>query len=46
MEEDYLATAYRAIAERDGSLDAYLENRLDVTPALRARLRERLIERP
>lgn len=46
VEEDYLATAYRAIAERDGSLDAYLENRLGVTPALRDRLRERLIERP
>lgn len=46
VEKDYLATAYRAIAERDGSLDAYLENRLGVTPALRARLRERLIERP
>jgi protein tyrosine/serine phosphatase len=43
VEEAYLRTAYQAIAESDGSLDAYLENRLGVTPALKARLRERLV---
>lgn len=44
VEEAYLRTAYEGIAAADGSLDAYLENRLGVTPALKARLRERLIE--
>ena len=44
VEEAYLRTAYQAIAAADGSLDAYIETRLGVTPALKARLRERLIE--
>ncbi len=45
VEEAYLRTAYAAIAREDGSLDAYLERRLGVTPALKARLRERLVAR-
>jgi protein tyrosine/serine phosphatase len=40
----YLETAFAAIADRHGGLDAYLEQALGVTPALRAALAERLLE--
>ncbi len=45
VERPYLDETLKAITERDGSLDGYIENRLKVSPALRARLRDMLIER-
>lgn len=40
---DYLQRAFGVIAERDGSLDGYLERTLGLDAAIRERLRERLI---
>jgi protein tyrosine/serine phosphatase len=40
----YLDTAFAAIAERFGGTDAYLEQALGVTPAVREVLAERLLE--
>jgi protein tyrosine/serine phosphatase len=40
----YLDTAFAAIAERFGSTDAYLEQALGVTPALREAVAARLLE--
>jgi protein tyrosine/serine phosphatase len=39
----YLQRAFAVIAERDGSLDGYLERTLELDAPLRERLRERLI---
>jgi protein tyrosine/serine phosphatase len=39
----YLERAFAAIEARQGSLDAYLDETLEVGPALRERLRERLL---
>jgi len=44
VEKGYMDAALAEITARDGSLDGYLENRLGVTPALKAALRARLIE--
>lgn len=44
VEKGYFESAMDAIAARDGSLDAYLERRLGVTPTLRAAIRARLVE--
>ena len=44
VEADYLRTAFAAIEERYGSLDAYLEQVLGVGAEQRAVLRERLLE--
>jgi protein tyrosine/serine phosphatase len=40
----YLEAAFAAIAERHDDVDAYLEQVLGVTPAVKTRLRERLVE--
>ena len=45
VEKSYFDNALEAIRERDGSLDAYLARRLGVTPALKAALKARLVER-
>lgn len=44
VEKSYFDNAMDAIVARDGSLDAYLEKRLGVTPAMKAALKARLIE--
>lgn len=41
---EYLAAAFEAIDENWGGVDAYLEQGLRVTPELRERLRERLLD--
>jgi protein tyrosine/serine phosphatase len=45
VEQGYLDAALAEITARDGSLDGYLENRLGVTPAMKAAIRDRLVER-
>ena len=40
----YLDAAFAEMTERFGDVDAYLETVLGVTPALKSRLRERLVE--
>ena len=41
---DYLETAFAAVEARHGSIDAYLTEALGVDEALRARIRERLLD--
>jgi len=41
---EYLAAAFDTIEERWGSVDTYLEQGLGVTPEIRERLRERLLD--
>lgn len=44
VEPEYLEAAFTAMRERSGSEEAYLANELGVDDALRAKLRERLVE--
>ncbi|WP_405865645.1 tyrosine-protein phosphatase [Streptomyces sp. NBC_01515] len=41
---EYLTAAFETVEETWGSVDAYLERGLGITPALRERLRERLLD--
>ena len=43
VQEDYLATFWRIVAEDHGSLDGYLENALGVDEVLKERLRNRFL---
>lgn len=45
VERSYLEAAFRAIEQRHGTLDAYLERELGVDARARARLRDQLTER-
>jgi protein tyrosine/serine phosphatase len=44
VEAEYLENAFTVIAEREGSIDAYLRNVLGVDDAMKAQLRDRLVE--
>ena len=44
VETTYLDTAFGAIEERFGGIDAYLENALGITAALRRTLEARLLD--
>ena len=44
VEPEYLESAFSAIADREGSLEAYLANVLGADDALRARLKHALVE--
>jgi protein-tyrosine phosphatase len=41
---EYLAAAIETVEETWGGVDAYLKQGLRITPALRERLRERLLD--
>lgn len=45
VEKGYYDAALEEITARDGSLDGYLEKRLGVSPAMKAAIRARLIDR-